>query len=362
MAQIKARKRKDGSVGYTAVIRIKRHGAIIHQESRTFSRHALAESWGKQREVELEAPGAIERSKMGPTQLRKLIERYIEEFAPVSNWQRTKGADLKRLLREEIADEDALTLTSQRLIMHVRDRRAAGAGPATAGNDLIWIGVVLRTAAAVWEIPVPIHAAREARAACTQLRIISKAKQRTRTPTYEELEALDAYFARQDDTRARIPMRPIMWFALYSTRRESEITRLLWSDNDSDRLTGIVRDAKHPKSKIGNHRNFRYTHQAWEIAKMQPKVMGEERIFPYSATSICTRFTRACHMLGIEDLHFHDLRHEGTTRLFELGLTIPEVAAHTLHDSWAVLKRYTHLVKRGRVLDAPFLSGSAATP
>lgn len=363
MATIKARARADGSTGYTAIIRIKRHGQIIHQEAKTFSRRALAVDWGKRRELELEGPGAVERAKMGETSVGALIKRYVEEFAAVSKWQRSKGADLKRLLGEKIADENALELTPQRLIMHVRERRAGGAGPATALNDLVWIGVVLRTAAAVWGLPVPADAAHEARAACTQLRLVGKSRQRTRTPTYDELVRLDEYFQKQD-RRSEIPMRHVMWFAIYSGRREAEIARLLREDNDPDRKTGVVRDAKHPTAKEGNHRMFRYTPEAWAIMEMQPNGGEGGRIFPFEPDSIGARFTRACKMLEIADLRFHDLRHEATTRLFERGLTIPEVAAHTLHESWAVLKRYTHLVKRGRVYEAPFLprAGGQSAP
>jgi site-specific recombinase XerD len=51
----------------------------------------------------------------------------------------------------------------------------------------------------------------------------------------------------------------------------------------------------------------------------------------------------ACKLLGIKNLRVHDLRHEATSRLFERGYSIQEVAQFTLHDSWATLKRYTHL-------------------
>jgi site-specific recombinase XerD len=37
------------------------------------------------------------------------------------------------------------------------------------------------------------------------------------------------------------------------------------------------------------------------------------------------------------------LRHEATSRLFEKGYSIQEVAQFTLHESWATLRRYTHL-------------------
>jgi site-specific recombinase XerD len=47
--------------------------------------------------------------------------------------------------------------------------------------------------------------------------------------------------------------------------------------------------------------------------------------------------------LKIEDLHFHDLRHEGTSRLFEAGFSIEQVALVTGHKDWKMLRRYTHL-------------------
>jgi integrase len=56
---------------------------------------------------------------------------------------------------------------------------------------------------------------------------------------------------------------------------------------------------------------------------------------------------RACQLLDIVDLHFHDLRHDGVSRLFEIGRNIPQVAAASGHRSRASLKRYTHLRQTG---------------
>jgi integrase len=52
---------------------------------------------------------------------------------------------------------------------------------------------------------------------------------------------------------------------------------------------------------------------------------------------------RAIRRAAIEDLRFHDLRHEATTRLFEKGLNIMEVASITGHKDLRMLRRYTHL-------------------
>ena len=84
------------------------------------------------------------------------------------------------------------------------------------------------------------------------------------------------------------------------------------------------------------------THQeSWTIVERQPRT--SQYIFPYDPKSVGAAFTRATRLLGIADLRFHDLRHEATSRLFESGYQIHEVAQFTLHDSWNELKRYANL-------------------
>ncbi len=60
-------------------------------------------------------------------------------------------------------------------------------------------------------------------------------------------------------------------------------------------------------------------------------------------TLVYRAYIRAVRRAGIEDLRFHDLRHEATTRLFEQGLNIMEVASITGHKDLRMLRRYTHL-------------------
>ena len=53
-------------------------------------------------------------------------------------------------------------------------------------------------------------------------------------------------------------------------------------------------------------------------------------------------------MLDIEDLRFHDLRHEGATRLAENGLTISQLQQQ-LHESWSSLERYVQIRRRNSI-------------
>ncbi len=73
------------------------------------------------------------------------------------------------------------------------------------------------------------------------------------------------------------------------------------------------------------------------IIQTMPKAV--EEIFPYNAESISVSWTRACKFLGIDDLHFHDLRHEGVSRLFEMDWDIPRVASVSGHRDWNSMRR-----------------------
>jgi site-specific recombinase XerD len=79
------------------------------------------------------------------------------------------------------------------------------------------------------------------------------------------------------------------------------------------------------------------------LAEQMSRTSGKGRCFPYNGKSIGTNFRRTCVEAGITDLHFHDLRHEATSRLFEAGLTIEQVPLVTGHKDWKMLKRYTQL-------------------
>ena len=351
MGTIVSRRRKDGSLGYTAQIRIHRQGKCIHSEAETFDRRQLATEWMRRREAELDQQRARGEPLGKGSTLAELLEWYGKDIKELTPWGRTKEADLKRLASYDIAKKNVLRLTTADYIGHVEARRRDGAGPATANNDLIWLRQVLRSARASLTVPIDLQLLEDASHELRQRRVIGKPKERQRRVLAIEEKALLDHFAVRD-VRAEIPMADIIRFALLTARRQEEITRLRWADLDRDKGIAWLDDVKHPRKKIGNRRAFRLLSEAWEVIDRQPKVMiegpdGEQtpdpRVFPYNSKSIGANFTRACRLRGLKDLHFHDLRHEATSRLFERGYDIPEVAQFTLHESWTTLKRYTHL-------------------
>jgi integrase len=140
-------------------------------------------------------------------------------------------------------------------------------------------------------------------------------------------------------------MDRVVAFAIYSTRRQEEIVRIEWEDLDEAHSRVLVRDLKHPGQKKGNDVWCELPPEAIQIIKTMPQT--GPRIFPYGTAGVGAAFTRACQFLEIEDLHFHDLRHEGISRLFEMGRTIPLAASVSGHRTWNSLKRYTQIREKG---------------
>ncbi len=65
-------------------------------------------------------------------------------------------------------------------------------------------------------------------------------------------------------------------------------------------------------------------------------------MFSKTGNAFRLAWNRLRRRVGLDDLRWHDLRHEATSRLLELGLTAPEVALITGHKSLTMLSRYTH--------------------
>ncbi|MCS6766929.1 MAG: tyrosine-type recombinase/integrase [Candidatus Protistobacter heckmanni] len=318
-------------MSYTAIVRIRRGGEVIHQEIETFERRQMAIAWIKKRETELAVPGAIEALKAPDPTLSAAIEKYVTESRRAIG--KTKTQVLTRIQREApIAAMRCSAIGSKELIEFLGWLKAT---PQTAGNYFAHLAAVFKVARPAWGYPLNWQAAEDARMVATKMGLIGRSAQRTRRPTLPELDRVMEHFSHRTGRANSIPMLTLIPFAIFSTRRLEEITRLRWADLNEQHSEIIVRDMKHPGEKAGNDVRVTLTPEALRIIQVQPR--EGERIFPCSAESASAAFTRAIQLLGIEDLHFHDLRHEGISRLFEMGWTIPQVATVSGHRSWVSL-------------------------
>lgn len=130
----------------------------------------------------------------------------------------------------------------------------------------------------------------------------------------------------------------IVLLALETAMRQGEILGLRW-----EHVNLKTRVAHLPMTKNGSKRDVPLSAKARDaLVRLDVKTSG--RVFNYSSSGIKSSWRYMLEQLGIQDLHFHDLRHEAVSRLFELGtLDMMEVAAISGHKSLSMLKRYTHL-------------------
>lgn len=329
-----------GKVTWRAAIKKTIDGKQIRR-SKNFETKKGAEAWVSEFEKKLDNPLEIRRivAESDTPTLEYFIRWYIDAYQERSDWKRSKQSHLELLMTFDISDKQIDQLTATDFIDHIA-LRLKSCKPATANNDLIWIRVVIKSVMA--HFPSVLADTGELEKASTYLRqnkMIGKPKRRDRRPSTDELNQLDAYFQVKDEG-STLKCREVMWFAVQTCRRQAEITRLLWSDYNKEKGTMLVRNVKHPTKK-DNHKTCRLTRKAQEIIDRQPKT--DKRIFPFDSKTIGNYFTRACKLCEIEDLRFHDLRHEATSRLFEQGYSIVEVQQFSLHESWQELSRYTNL-------------------
>lgn len=349
MGTISARKRANGSVSYTAQIRIKRGGKVVYTEAETFGKKQNATLWLRNREAELDVPGALDRAIAtrgirGGATLEEAIDRYVKEMSKKIG--RTKSQVLDAIKTDDIAALGCADVTSDQLVAYARRLLAGGRQPSTVGNYMSHLSAVFAIGRAAWKFDLDPLAMADAQRVLRSLGTIGKSQPRNRRPTLEELDSLMAFFLDRSRRNAgAAPMHLIIPFAIFSTRRQEEITTLRWSDHDEAHARILVRDMKHPGQKMGNDVWCDLPAPAPAVLALFPK--SGETVLDCSADAISAAFTRACAMLGIEDLHFHDLRHDGISRLFEMGRTIPLAAAVSGHRSWASLQRYTHIKQAG---------------
>lgn len=128
---------------------------------------------------------------------------------------------------------------------------------------------------------------------------------------------------------------PIILFALETAMRRGEILNMKWDHVDIGKRSVVI-----PESKNGHSRVIPLTKSALSVLRSLERQNG--KVFPATANALRLSWSRITARAGIGNLHFHDLRHEAISQLFDLGLTVPEVASISGHKDIRMLMRYAH--------------------
>lgn len=135
-------------------------------------------------------------------------------------------------------------------------------------------------------------------------------------------------------------MRTLLIVAIETGMRRSEILGLKWTDISHNRRVITLE-----MTKNGSGREVPMTQRAFDaVSQWKEKApVDESTVFPIAPGSFEQVWRRLLKRANIVGLRFHDLRHEGVSRLFERGLNVIEVSSISGHKELRMLKRYTHL-------------------
>ena len=115
--------------------------------------------------------------------------------------------------------------------------------------------------------------------------------------------------------------------------RRGEILAIRRRDIDTSNRTLLILE-----TKTGYSRTV-------PLTKLAAKLLSQgddDPLFQISPNAFRLAWERVKARAKIDDLHFHDLRHEAISRFFEMGLNAPEVALISGHRDMRMLARYTH--------------------
>lgn len=292
--------------------------------TKTFETRAQAEQWARAIEVEMDKGTFVSRALAESTTLKELLERYLAEVTPLKKGAAAETNRLRVLMRLPLARRYVAGIRGIDVARY-RDERLRTVSSSTVKRDLVLLGHVFEVARKEWGIYLqnPVR----------DIRLPSDGKPRNRRLHAGEETRLIAACR-----EARNPhLLPTVQLALETAMRQGELIRLRWEHIDLNRRTAHL-----PDTKNGEARTVPLSTTAAEVLRALPRSLHGD-VFPGLTTEAIKRsYIRAVRRADIENLRFHDLRHEATTRLFEKGLNIMEVASITGHKDLRMLRRYTH--------------------
>ncbi|MDA8377914.1 MAG: tyrosine-type recombinase/integrase [Planctomycetia bacterium] len=299
-------------------VRITRQG--FPQQNKMFRSKREAETWAASVESQMLRGSWLDMAEADSTTLAEALDRYAKE---VSSLKKSGKIELYRIgtLRTDKLAGLHLSKIRGADLAEYRDRRlAAGLSDSSVRLELALISNLFTVAMKEWRMEGlrnPVLAVRKPAP--------GKARDR-RLATGEEKKLLDA---------CAPALSAIVRFALETGMRKSEIQKLLWKDVDMGKGIAQLYDTKN-----GEDRTIPLSSRAIAVLKALPRNING-KVFP--GADVSHSFAAACKRAAIDDLRFHDLRHEATSRLFEKGFNPMEVSTITGHKTLQVLKRYTHL-------------------
>ena len=295
---------------YQAVVRVRGYPT----QSRVFRTRGQARTWAQRIEDDMRL--GTWRQDAGVT-MADVLDRYMREIVPL---KKTLGFHRSncRALTAGLGHVFLARLTAQDVVDYVRARPVS---PSTVRKEVNTLSHAVDTAVVLWGYEVTGDPVGNAKRILRVTKALSPAPPRARRLADGEEAALMAALARSPETKL------VALLTLATGRRLKELLAINAQSlvRRGGRLLLVVRDTKtdHPITVPLS-------------AEAERLLQGFEG-FSMRADSYSQAFARGVARAGLLDLRLTDLRHEALSRLFERGLSVPEVMAISGHRSPDVL-------------------------
>lgn len=295
--------------------------------TRTFDSKTEALRWGigiESGTIQPDTDGNIKAAN--DLTLGDILVRYYRDVALQRVWHRRERSIIRNIQKSVLYDTKVNQI-NESAVAKYRDERLKTVRPSTIVRELAAVSHCITIAQTDWGIKIPINA----------FKLVRKPKVRNgreRRITNEEwLRLVEA-----DSSRGRRSFIHIVEFAIETALRKGELLRVKWADIDVKQSTLHV-----GMTKNGYPRTIPLTPQALTILGSIEKLPDNDNVFNVNYSTLSSWWTELIQCAGVRNCRWHDLRHEGISRHFEHGLSIPEVALISGHRDYQMLRRYTHI-------------------
>lgn len=268
---------------------------------------------------------------------RREIPRLKAAFGEYEEWLRSNVpaavSDRGRHARQIVGilgdiPLDQLSPISVQKLKKVRTE--AGVKPATVNRLLATLKHMVGLAAREWG-----WIGRDQAAAIRDVKLLREPPGRVRYLKGDEHQRL----------LAALPewLLPLVQLSLLTGMRQGEIRTLRWSSVDLE--TRVITLIKTKGNKVVR---VHFAPEALPIFQAQigsgnPYVFYRETGEPYSKAQVTHAFRRARQACGIDDLRFHDARHDFASRLASAGTQLQAIQHQLGHSNISMTSRYAHL-------------------
>lgn len=307
-------------------VQIRRAGVRPMSKSFTLRKDAL--EWARHIERQADRqelptdPKALQSVTFGD-----LIRRYRDTVSPRKKTARAETYVLNAFLSHKICSRRLSELRTEDFAGY-RDDRLKVIQPTSLKRELTPVRHLFEVAREEWGLPLKENP-------LLKLKLEAPDQPRERRLRPGEL---DVILSEAQRCRNKL-MVPIIRWALATAMRRGEIVRMKWSNLNREQRTLLI-----PDTKNGQSRTIPLSAAAMGLLDEQDQ--ANDHIFPIAGNAVRLAWEKLKIRAGIEDLHFHDLRHEAISLFFEMGLTVPEVALISGHKDMRMLFRYSHATRQ----------------